>query len=98
MGTVGHAQAPKGRVQPHFDDAVRAPDQARGQTLLPGDVVRLAYQAAGMPQGSEGVVLRPPTDGRTMLVSFWDGGPLSVPADSVELVQRPDPWQEETRD
>jgi hypothetical protein len=58
-------------------------------TVRAGDVVRVTYETTGMPAGSEGVVLAKDTKGSNgILVSFWDGGPLTVPLDAVELVER----------
>jgi hypothetical protein len=49
-------------------------------------VVRLTRAVDGMPAGSEGVVLGRYTNDETLLVSFWDGGPLRVAAPLLELV------------
>jgi hypothetical protein len=58
----------------------------------------VTYEIAGMPSGSEGVVLQPRVGDAEILVSFWDGGPLRVPLAAVELVERPGAWPEEPRD
>ena len=54
----------------------------------PGNLVRLLEAAAGMPLGSEGVLLGwYARDVREALVNFWDGGPQRVPADAIAEVQ-----------
>jgi hypothetical protein len=58
-----------------------------------GDVVRLVRSVTGMAAGSEGVFLVEMNDGAHLLVSFWDGGPLQVPADAVELGERAGAWE-----
>lgn len=51
----------------------------------PGDPVRLVREASGMAPGSQGVLLGwYATEVRQALISFYDGGPLKVPADAVE--------------
>jgi hypothetical protein len=47
---------------------------------------------SGMPAGSQGVFLTAATQPGLVVVSFWDGGPLKVSLDTVELVERPEPW------
>jgi hypothetical protein len=59
--------------------------------VQPGDIVQVMYATAGMPARSEGVVLKI-LDEASAVVSFWDGGPLKVPLDAVEMVERPDAW------
>jgi hypothetical protein len=56
-----------------------------------GDVVRVTRLVSGMAAGSEGVLLV--EEGSILLVSFWDGGPLEVPADAVQLVESAGGWE-----
>ena len=54
-----------------------------------GDIVRLVEPASGMAAESEGKLLgwfRGIPD--EALVSFWDGGPLKVPADAIATVEQ----------
>jgi hypothetical protein len=71
---------------PVIDEALSS-----GEAFLPGDAVRVTLPVVGMPAGSEGVYLSDAADQQS-LVSFWDGGPLRVPRDAVELVERPGSW------
>ena len=61
--------------------------------IVDGDTVRLARrEAAGMAVGSEGIFLsRYPDRPDLCVVRFWDGGPLTVSVDSLELVRRRGP-------
>ena len=58
----------------------------------------MTRKTAGMPAGSEGIVLRAGLNETKILVSFWDGGPLRVRLDAVELVERPESWSHDPRD
>jgi hypothetical protein len=57
--------------------------------LRSGDTVRLTEPTAGMPAGSEGVLVGWfMGDDRVLraIVRFWDGGPLTAPASLLEYV------------
>jgi hypothetical protein len=55
------------------------------QLPQPRDVVRLVVSASGMAAGSEGVLIGWfAREEREALVSFWDGGPLRVPAQAIK--------------
>ena len=55
--------------------------------LQPGDPVRLLGPAAGMAEGAMGRLLGwyRNDEEPEVLVNFWDGGPLRVPAHLVVL-------------
>jgi hypothetical protein len=55
--------------------------------------VRVAEAVGDVPAGSEGVVLRLLDAQASVLVSFWDHGPLTVPLAVVQLVEHPEPWR-----
>ena len=59
-----------------------------GETVVPGEEVRLLGAWAGMAAHSEGVLLGwYAWDERMALVRFWDGGPLQVPAGLIAPVE-----------
>lgn len=48
--------------------------------------MRLLRDVPGLAAGSEGIVVGWYVNDGTIVVSFWDGGPQRVPAESLELV------------
>ena len=58
-----------------------------GGTFNTGDTVRVKCDTNGMPAGSEGAVIGWYTNTEQVLVRFWDGGPIRVPFDALELAR-----------
>ena len=51
----------------------------------PGTAVELVAAAAGMPAGSAGIVIARDANTGEVVVRFWDGGPLTVPRESLRI-------------